>query len=225
MADKKTIWITIAAGLLVGALLVLTAGGMYLWTANQDKKEADRLTKRIAALEKTAKEAKAEADKKKGEAAAKADPYKGWLTYENTAIGYTLKYPTDWTYEKSAAVEMDLPADYVNFYNYDKDYVFTFGLRKVGSDLVLTGRTGLGVGETQPGGNVTILGQSVEKTYYVTEGRVSVIFYGSGLPGMIVIGDNEIVAELGVPGYKDKSLQGSPQEIIADSIISSLALK
>jgi hypothetical protein len=205
-------------------LVGIGAGGMYLLLSGQQQTDLNRLNKRIAALEVAGKEKDSAGEAKEKEETT-PDSYDGWKTYENTSIGYTLMYPPDWTYAKSGATEMDMPADYVTFNNDDKDYAFSFGLRKTGSDLLISGRTGLGVGEASDDGTVSVLGQSVQKTYFTTEGRVSVIFYSAGLAAKTTIGDNEIAAELGVPGNEDKSLEGSEQEMIADLIIASLKMK
>jgi hypothetical protein len=211
MEGKKKTWLIVGAIALV-AVLVGVAGAAYWMTAG--KKDTD--AKKVAVSE----------TKDKKTEAKESDSYEGWKTYENSALGYTLKYPADWTFTKSPATVNGAAADYVVFNNDDFDYAFTFGLRKVGSALVITDRTAPPEGTSAPGGNVKIFSQTVEKTYCVdTTGRVSNIFYGTALAGTFTIIDNEISAELAVPGYKDKSLQGDPKELLADLIITSLTIK
>jgi hypothetical protein len=230
MANAKRVWEIVGLVGLIFVLIGLAAGGSYWWISSENRAEIDQLNKKITALQKTTDnkdesgaEEEVETDANARNAANPGD-YDGWKTYTNPTLGYKLKYPADWTFEQSKDVEMDMQANYVTFYNDDWDYAFSFGLRPTGSNTLLSGRTGLGVGEFESGGTVTVLGQSIAKQYFVTDGRVSVIFYGAGTPGIFTIVNNEIAAELGVPGYEDKSLKGSDQEKIADKIITSLSL-
>jgi hypothetical protein len=219
MPENRKPWTIIVLVLIVVAVMAATFGGLYAW----DKAKTD---KENTAANKTAKTADTNAKDEEEKPVAMPDgSYKGWQIYDNAAAGYSLKYPAEWTYTAEKATASGAAADFVTFNNDDKDYAFSFGLRKPGSPILIDRGTAVGAGTAESGGTVEILGQSIPKTYYVENGRVSIIFYGSGLGGSFPVGGVEIAAELRIPGYDNKTLKGSPQEAIADMIVSSLALK
>lgn len=225
MADKKKAWIIILLILLVFLLLILTAGGMYLWLTSRNQAKIDELNKRIDKLEKELK-SETKTNTKKDTTETMTDPYKGWLTYQHSSVDYTLRYPPNWTYEETKGVELDMPADYVTFFSPEKTYTVNFGLREKGSDVLLSGRTGIGAGESVDGVLITVIGQEISKTYHMYNGRAVIIFYGAGSTAKSTVGNNEVLAELDAPGmtWDTASLKGSPEEAIADKIVSSLAM-
>lgn len=204
---------------------MLVAGeGVYLVVSGENKAQINTLNKRLANLE-SQQAAKAKSAAQKA-AAQSADPYAGWQTYENTTAGYTLRYPSDWTFAETLTSDAGA-ANYVTFSSAGKKYRVAFGLRPAGSDTIISGRTGLGQGETVVDGTIQVLGQTVGKAYHVNGGHTLVVFYGAGLAANFVVNDNDINAELDAPGLTagKTDLRGTTEEDIADKIVSSLALQ
>ncbi len=223
MAESKKIMVIVAAVLLVFLAILAAGEGALLWQGKQNRAKIELLNKRLAAFEAARHKDAAKAAK---QAAAKAvDPYEGWLTYNNSPAGYSLRYPADWTYVETASTESG-PANFVTFRNPDQKYAVSFGLRPAGSDLMTSGRTGLGQGESFQGGTVTILGELIDKTYHVNNGHALVVFYGPGAAAAFTAAGNEINAELGAPGldWEATELRGIPEEAISDKIVTSLSM-
>lgn len=99
-----------------------------------------------------------------------ADPYEGWQTYTNTVHDYTLKYPADWTFNKSTAEETDMNFGSASL-TIEKDY-YTFGFDIMlggigGSVCMFDGATcpqNIGYGCTEMGDSVTVASE-MDGTY------------------------------------------------------------
>lgn len=226
MADRKAVMLNVCIALIVFLLMLLTGGGLYLWLSSTNQKNVDALNKRIAALETRLKATGKTTGGQSGKTTATKDPYESWLTYENLTVNYTLRYPADWTFTEATSIDTG-PVDVVDFYSPNKTYMLEFGLRKSGSDIGISTRTGLGQGESVAAGSVTILGESVAKTYHVNNGKAAILFYGTGNSANFAVGDFEIHAELSAPGlnYDSTDVKGIPEEGLADKVVASLKMK
>ncbi len=219
MADKKVTMIIVALSAIILLLLLAMAGGAFWWYKTEKDRQVSTLEKRLKNAENNLGKAPAATAKK-----APVDPYEGWLTYTNSKLGYTLRYPTDWKAEEHTGFEVDMPANYVTFTDPNGNYSVAVGLRTVGTDTFITGRTGLGVGESLESGSVVILGQTYPKIYHMLDGKAKVIWFGKGT---WTVNGYEAYAELGAPGsdYNAVDLKGIPEEAIAEKIVTSLKLK
>jgi len=121
---------------------------------------------------------------KKAEEPAKEtapDPYAGWKTYTNNDIGYTLKYPADWTYKETNQISeiTQQLVKYVAFISPQKSSLH-LGLRKAGDDSFnTTDRTGIGAGEDKPIAEKasTFLGEKITPKAHVWDGKVGEYFF------------------------------------------------
>ncbi|MDD2752888.1 MAG: hypothetical protein PHN59_07115, partial [Candidatus Omnitrophica bacterium] len=111
----------------------------------------------------------------------KADEYAGWKTYTNNDIGYSLRYPADWTYVEtngSSEITTEL-VKYVTFSAPNGDSLH-FGFQKAGdSTFDIMDRTGIGAGEdypiTEKAG--TFLGETITPKAHVWENKVAEYFF------------------------------------------------
>ena len=104
--SKKKIVITVAVTLL--AIAVLAGLIFAIKKYNDRKKELQSLKEQMEALQKSSETSGGETtiteengETKTPEAQTGTDEYVGWKTYTNSEIGYTLKYPADWTMEET----------------------------------------------------------------------------------------------------------------------------
>ncbi|MFA6493262.1 MAG: hypothetical protein WCV58_03945 [Patescibacteria group bacterium] len=107
-----------------------------------------------------------------------------WLTYINNDIGYSLKYPKDWTVvEVDETSQLDgKKVKYVNLYSADKKYGLAFGIKKVGDDSFRPfERSGIGNGDMIP---VTSKPTTILETNFIpdaltSEDKIKEFFYRS----------------------------------------------
>jgi len=154
------IWILL---IILGAVILIAAGffGYRYYKAKQDEKN------KPAAAPTSAPQ--------------KADLYVGWQTYTNKEIGYTLKYPADWTLKETdgtSEITQQL-VKYISIASPGKDSLH-FGLQRSTQQYFnITDRTGIGAGEdipiTEKAG--TLLGDTVTPKAHVWEGKVVEYFY------------------------------------------------
>ncbi len=223
MAERRNLGVIVAGALFIFVAILTVGEGALLRQSGQSRTQIDRLSLRLAKFEAAQKKTAAIA---KAKAATKTvDPYAGWLTYDNAAVGYKLRYPADWTAEETTDADSGA-ANFVIFRDSNQKYAVSFGLRKSGSDLVTSGRTGLGQGESFTGGTITILGELIDKTYHVNNGHALVVFYGPGAAASFTVAGNEINAELTAPGldWEATELRGIPEEALSDKIVTSLTM-
>ncbi|MFH1737240.1 MAG: hypothetical protein ABH838_05060 [Actinomycetota bacterium] len=153
------------------------------------------------------------------------DPYEGWLTYTNEDVGYQLRYPPDWIVEEHSEDDAGIPgAKYITIKNSDDSFFVAFGLRGVGDTFPISGRTGLGVGESVEEGAIIVLGENVKIYFHVYEGKAKTTFFGKWA-GMVTIGDHEMWAEFSGTGpYDELDVSTSPDLENAKKILESLEL-
>jgi len=220
VVDKKVTIIIVALVMLVFLLLCVVAGGAFWWYKTERDREISGLEKRLKTAENNLGKTAGDDPKK-----TPVDQYDGWLTYTNTQLGYTLRYPPDWKAEEHTGVEIDMPSNYVTFGSPDGNYSVTFGMRPTGADTFISGRTGLGQGEPTESGTITIQGNTYPKVLHLLDGKAKVIWFGGS--SYWTVDGNEAYAELGAPGlgYMTLDLKGVPEEVTAEKIVSSLKLK
>lgn len=172
MAKKILIYSLVG---LLGAGLAF--GNYYFWKNYSEKaKELTSMQSRVRELEKKLKEA----EEKAKEETTKEEEYTGcWKIYTNNEIGYKLKYPCDWVVKEVDTFSETISAQvkYITIDTPDKKYFLHFGIKKSTDTFNTTDRTGVGAGDWQIDGTITILGKEVTITKLVFGGKVKEMFY------------------------------------------------
>ncbi len=222
-----------AAAVLAAAvvfMLAVQAGLVYLMNGGT-RTEISVLKKRIAALEKQLSETTASAvapstaNKTEESTANKAD-YEGWAAYKDTSTGYSIRYPDTWTYSAESFDKDGKPVEYVVFVSPDKQYYVSIGLKKKGAATILTGRTGVGVGDMKAVGTITVLGAKVKRTEQTYKSQVKGYFYPEA-GGVFEAVGYQGYAEFGkmtAASTDPYNLKGIEQVATAEKIISSLTV-
>ena len=160
--------------LLILLLLILAAGGYLVGKEYWQKSESEETGAQTKAASPSAK---------KSSAAAQASEYQGcWNTYTNNEVGYSIKYPCDWTVKEinefSETISQNVK--YITITTPDNKYLVHFGVRKSGvTTFETTDRTGVGAGEfvEAPADTVLIFGVNVTPKKLVFEGKTKEYFY------------------------------------------------
>ncbi|NIM46864.1 MAG: hypothetical protein GTN40_01760 [Candidatus Aenigmarchaeota archaeon] len=107
------------------------------------------------------------------------DETAGWLTYTNTEVGYTLKYPSGWTIKETSTYSelIGKNVKYITITTPDGKYFLYLGIKGLSGDYEISDRTGIGAGDWVADGSITILETSITKTNLVYGGKVKEIFY------------------------------------------------
>lgn len=232
MALHKQRAVAVAAGIVaVFLVLFFAVVGLISLFNRGGQDEINALKKRVAALEKTVNSSGASnaapstsnANQKTPAALDEAE-YEGWLTYTNASVGYTLRYPSDWTFQDNSSELNGKPLQYVVFISPDNQYYVAFGLRKKNTDTLLTPRTGTGPGDMKTAGSITILGTKVKRTNHIYKGKLKDVFYPSAA-GIFDIGDWQGYAEFSrmtPENYEQYDLTDAPEAKLAEKLVSSL---
>jgi hypothetical protein len=223
----------IAAGLIAAAIVIfiaLYAGLFYLMSGGM-RAEIKSLKSRVTALEKQLADAGATSaapsvNSAQNNAAVNEDLYKGWATYQNTKTGYTVRYPADWKVTAESYAIGDKPAEYVVFISPNSQYYIAIGLKKKGSDTILTGRNGIGKGTMSAAGTVKVLGIKLKRTELIYKNEIKTMFYPKA-EGLFEAVGYQGYAEFGKQSAAstDKyNLKGVPELVLAEKILASLSI-
>jgi putative hemolysin len=118
------------------------------------------------------------------------DPYEGWGTYTNDDYGFTFRYPPAWILEEEP--ERDETSQGGRHYGpalkLTRDTAMLFiGYKYASQDYIWW--TGVGAwGDAEDQGMVAFLGQMLEKTAMVFEGKVNYVGYGMAEAGDLAFG-------------------------------------
>lgn len=118
---------------------------------------------------------------KKTETATQTDEYEGWKIYINQEIGYSLKYPTDWTIKEISTHSevIDKDVKYLQIFNPGEKYFLHFGLKKTSHTFAVTDRTGVGAGEMtqKPADSFKVLEITVIPEAHTWNSKIVEYFY------------------------------------------------
>lgn len=115
--------------------------------------------------------------------------YKGWLTYTNKDVGYTLKYPQGWTVKETNGLNETIgtTVKYIVITSADSKYFLALGLKKKTDtrDFGTSDRTGMGAGEYSPlpAETFVFLGDNVIPNRFVWEGKNKEFFFRAETKG------------------------------------------
>lgn len=149
-----------------------------------------------------------------------AAPYAGWQTYENSAFGFSLRYPRD--YILSIPKPPSTLVDHAIWLTApgSPEAVLTVAYKRADDDRMV-GRTGLGAGDLEPGGEVLLLGEPVGKTLLVFEKRTMTVLYDKPYP---VVRD-DLVFNIALDcrcGWEGTESLSDATVRIADQIVASI---
>jgi hypothetical protein len=159
----------------------------------------------------------------------KVDEFAGWNTYNNYEIGYSLKYPTDWTVKEtsdfSELVEKDVK--YIVITSSGKKYFLYFGLKGKSDDFAISDRTGVGAGDLIQEGSVTILGTDAAVKKLVYKSKVKEYFFPGTGSAKTADGKYYFGASLSPASgadYDGLNMQGVPEVEKAKLILASVKI-
>jgi len=139
----------------------------------------------------------------------RADEYPGWARYTNTDYGFSFRYPSIWALEEEPHfVKLSL-----------QTWALVVGYRRATEDAEIL-RMGLGAGNTEHRGTVTLLGQERPRVVLVYEGKDKAVLYGNE-PGDLVFLIS-LLDESRAP-YEDIAIPEALQAE-ADQIVESVEL-
>lgn len=161
--------------LLLLLLLLILVGGGYLvgkeyWQKGEQKQS-------------NSQQNNASPSAKKATPSAQATEYQGcWKDYLNPLVGYSLKYPCDWslteTNEFNETIQMNVK--HITIHTPDNKYFLYWGYKKSSEQgYTNNDRTGVGAGDfvDQPAMTFDILGVNVMQKALVFQGKIKEYFY------------------------------------------------
>jgi len=218
----------------IGVLVFLSfiAGTVYGWKKySQKKKEMQSLERQIKTLKQglSQKETGASGASTISESPVSTDDYAGWKTYTNSEIGYTLKYPADWTIKETSEFSpvRDATVKYITVNTPGKKYFLHWGLKEKGDSFYISDRTGMGAGEEKKTGKITILGTEVDINNFVFKGKAKEIFYPTAGSFPTSNGKYEFTATLSYgsgSNWDTVDLSSVPEKALAEKILKSVTL-
>lgn len=217
-------------GLALGLILVFT--GTYFWSQYskiQNPQSAKSYSKENSDLEGSGAENGSDIKHASDAEAEVSGEISSWKTYNNSEIGYSVKYPPDWTvreYNRYSEVTKS-QVRYINIIAPNKKYTFYLGFKKTHDNFAIVDLTGIGAGDPKKIGDITILGQkmSVDGLYY--NGEIREVFFNWSEPKW-TSDSYQIYAFLDKDGDTYKSGNGIKEDDLALSyakkILASLAV-
>jgi hypothetical protein len=164
-------------------------------------------------------------DSSAAEESAKPSEYENWKTYTNFEVGYSLRYPSDWSVKETSGVSemFNEPVKYITLYSPEKKYVLHWALKSEDDNFKISERTGIGVGEDKKDGTVNILGENVSVVLHIYQGKTIEIFYPSPVTSKINGGKWEIAATLNSDNG-DRDLKNATERKKAELILKSVQI-
>lgn len=179
---KITEWVM--AGLAMG--FILAVAGFFVWNKYiQKQKEISDLKFQVENLQNKdnlSEENASGGNSSPGNSVNPAsDEYPGWETYTNLEVGYTLRYPSGWTIKETSGKSEITGADvkYVTLDTPDKKYFLYFGLKGKNDSFYISDRTGVGAGDVEEKGAITVLNTNTSVKQLIYKGKIQEIFFGA----------------------------------------------
>jgi hypothetical protein len=151
------------------------------------------------------------------------DAYPGWHKYRNGKFGFSIRYPSDWTWREILGVQNTMSGHAVHFAPRSTDLVrLVVGFKGATEDAQIT-RTGIGSGDIVRRGFVVFLGQPINRDILILKGKdLAILYQGSG---EVRRGDLIFTLSFDYRGSPtDKGGLTVKMESTADKIVSSFEL-
>lgn len=151
-----------------------------------------------------------------------------WKTFTNADIGYSVKYPREWTVEdtvQTRSEQLVSPVRYITLFSSGKSHFLTLGVKRSTDEFLISDRTGVGAGDLKSDGNVTVSDTSVPASKLVYQGKTKEWYAAKNGPGQSTVGSHVINAALSVGNaseYASIEIAGSPELTTAKVILSTL---
>jgi inhibitor of cysteine peptidase len=103
--------------------------------------------------------------------------WKGWLTYTNTAYGFSFQYPENWRLVEVTGDDNTMSGHAVQLFpDSENDVMFQVAFKNADEDQFI-GRTGVGAGELINNGLVSFLGLFLTREVLVFQGKDMTVMY------------------------------------------------
>ena len=154
------------------------------------------------------------------------DLYQGWSTYANSAYGFSVRLPEDWTAEEDVSDASPLYGHLVNLHPVTGNEAIRMTFRRQGEDTLLW-PSGVGQGEFLPQGSLTIAGEPALRVLLVCPtGEVTSIWYHQAEDQANIVRSGlefGFIFSAGAHCEAGKTLSGKIQQV-GEMIIASLKL-
>ena len=233
--SKKAAVISILATL---AVVLVIFGAYWAWQKySASQKDLAALKQQMENLQKgpetvgetTVTEEAGETGTPATETGTDTGEYSGWKTYTNSEIGYTLKYPADWTLKEIDQFSelLDTTVKYITITTPGKKYFLQWGLKQKTDAFAISDRSGIGAGDFQKDGKVMILGKEYDITRFVFKGKTKEVFYPTSGLAQTADGKYDFVATLSYgsgSSYDALDIDNVSEKALAEKILKSVSL-
>lgn len=239
--NKKAIIISVISTL---AVVLVIVGAYWAWQKySQSRQDLEDLKQQVEDLKKdsgtTSEETgETKATESKTEEKTESDPesktedseYVGWKTYINSEIGYQLKYPADWTLKEINQFSelLGKTVKYITITSPDKKYFLHWGLKQKTDTFAISDRSGMGAGDFQKDGQITILGKGYDITRFVYKAKTKEVFYPSAGLSSTADGKYDFTATLSYgsgSNYDSLNISDIAEKTLVEKILRSVTLK
>lgn len=229
-SGKKTAIISILAAL---AVMLIIFGAYWAWKKySQGQKDLAALKQQMENLQKSPEAVSGETpatEEAAGTETTETGEYAGWKTYTNTNVGYTLKYPADWTIKETSEFSpvREATVKYITINTPGKKYFLHWGLKEKSDSFYISDRTGMGAGEEKKTGKITILGTEADINNFIFKGKAKEIFYPTAGSFPTSNGKYEFTATLSYgsgSNWDTVDLSSVPEKALAEKILKSVSL-
>lgn len=149
-----------------------------------------------------------------------------WKTYADEEVGYTVKYPKDWTVEATVMTRNEAlvnPVRYLTLYAPSNSHALVLGVKRSTDEFLISDRAGVAAGDFVRDGNVTVADTLVPASKLVYKGKVKEWYASENGPGPSTVGTHVINASFAASSTGDSvDLTGSPALATAKVILSTL---
>jgi hypothetical protein len=227
---RKTIAVSVLATI---AVILVILGSYWTWKKySQSQKDLAILKQQMEDLQKGSGTGSSEIQPTGDDATATGaenDEYAGWKTYTNSEIGYTLRYPADWTLKEIDQFSelLDTTVKYITITTPDKKYFLNWGLKRKTDAFAISDRTGIGAGDFQKDGKIAILGKEYDITRFIFNGKTKEVFYPSTGLAVTADGKYNFTAALSYGSgsdYDSLDIDNISEKALAEKILQSVAL-
>lgn len=222
-------FIPIVIVILISAL-ALAAAGTALWYKSEKAQETKNVNQTVILNENSNNNSNIAVNTNTVAAntnTAATDETAGWKTYTNSTVGYSVKYPADWTVKdiNEPSFVSGQTARYISISNAKATRSLHLGVRKSSeSKIDIWARTGIGAGDFQAGDSVAIAGSSVQSIKLVYQRKAVEIFYSpvEHATDPVTIGSFDVSAYFSNKSDDNSDLSTDADYLTANKMLSTL---